>query len=501
MDDGARVKALVPGPGSYETPDLKDIALPEGGRLSRKPPQQDKIILDEYPKPPPGTYGIPNDPTIPRQLYGVFGKDPRVSSFIEDQVKRSKGIPAPGAHDVMDSMENVRPFCPEGGRYLDQPGRIHGYFEEATKLAKDNPDPGRYNLPGAIRPNKGHGKLVWKYQSETLAASKKVIERVCGRGDENPAPGHYDLQATKPSKEAQSPALKGKESRPMPHPFHYNCTPDYANKFALGTPVRGQNSGDQIFGRDFKKDAMTPERRADKAKAIADEVSASNLPQTMAEREIEQPGDTVQWRSGGFALHGKSKSSPVLVKKKEHPAMEEMMSHFPALAKVNGRHDKTFVPMACKRPEIVKTHSKCPEYQCLQRKKWEMNAINEGIISSTVAALEPLDEEGLRERATEGLIDKAKFRMRMEGLSKEQQELVLAELPGVLHESTNSEENSPQASVRGQMATGESFGRGGHGHGAVVMTTGESFGKPGGGVMMADPFGDAPMRDTGGFDS
>jgi len=52
--------------------------------------------------------------------------------------------------------------------------------------------------------------------------------------------------------------------------------------------------------------------------------------------------------------------------------------------------------------------------------------------TATDIMLEPLDEGKLRAEATRGLMDKAKYRMRMEGLSKDQQDLVLAEFPGVL---------------------------------------------------------------------
>jgi len=172
LNHGAKEKAMVPGPGSYETPDVRgDFSLPEGGRLNRKPPQE-KFKLDEYPVPPPGTYGVPADPGQPRQLYGSFGKDPRITKFIQDEVKRSRSVPAPGEHEVMESMENLRPFCPEGGRYMDAGGRGNGYFDSAARLGDSKPAPDRYNLPGAIRPNKTVGKLVWKYQSETMQKTK-----------------------------------------------------------------------------------------------------------------------------------------------------------------------------------------------------------------------------------------------------------------------------------------------------------------------------------------
>merc|ERR1712216_14428 len=92
------------------------------------------------------------------------------------------------------------------------------------------------------------------------------------------------------------------------------------------------------------------------------------------------------------------------------------------------------------------THSKSREYNALQRNKWAVGAIAAEIKSTTAAALEPLDEQKLREIAMHGLMDKAKFRMRMEGLSAEQQELVLAEFPVVLAETTS---NGPSPAVSG----------------------------------------------------
>lgn len=443
LDYGQQEASLVPGPGSYETPDLRDMQMPDGGRLNRKPPQ-DKLRLDEYPKPAPGAYGIPEDPTLPRKLYGSFSKDPRVTKFIDDQVKLSRDVPAPGAHEVMDSMESLRPFCPEGGRYLEQKGRDKSYFDQAATLADSKPGPDRYNLPGSINSNKTKGKLVWRYQSETLQATKDIITKVVGDGKVNPAPGTYDIPDPKPL--GQAPTLRGRGlGHGMPHPYSYNCAPDHSRKFdVLSSPMKDQNSGADIYGRDLKKTMNTPER-AVRARASADEVAASNMPLTLAEREIEQPGETVQWRSGGFAALRKVKSSPIITRK-EHPAMEETMHHYPSLSKKHGRKDKTFVPWASRRPEIVKTSSKCDEYQQLQRKKWELGTISKSIQGITDSTLEPLDEEKLRGEATRGLMDKAKFKMRMEGLSKEQQDLVLAELPGVLMER-DSAANSVSASA------------------------------------------------------
>jgi len=433
IDHGAYQKTFVPGPGSYETPEQRDFSLPEGGRLNRVPPQE-KLRLDEYPIPAPGTYGVPHDPTVPRQLYGSFGKDPRITKFIQDEIMRSRSVPAPGEHEVMDAMENMRPFCPEGGRYMEQGRTGNGYFDSAAKLAEGKPAPDRYNLPGAIKSNKAAGKLVWKYKSESIENTKKIITKVVGNAHDNPAPGHYSLPD--PSPICPVPSLKGRETTPaMPHPFAYNCAPDHARKYDSFVPVREQNSGDQIYGRDLKKGAVTKEDRAARAKASADEVFAGHLPATLAERGIEQPGETAQWRVGGFANLRRAKSAPGMQRPRLHPAVEETVAHYPSLSKHHGRHDKTFAPMASRRPETVKTHKRSEAYQSLQRKKWEIGAIASALGASTAAVMEPLDEQLLRDEAAYGLMDKAKFRMRMEGLSLEQQELVLSEFPAVLQET------------------------------------------------------------------
>lgn len=424
LDDGARERSFVPGPGSYDTPECRDFALPEGGRLNRKIPQE-RLTLDEYPKPAPGAYGIPKDPNVPRQLYGSFGKDPRVSAFIQNEVMRSRDVPAPGEHDVMEAMSNVKPFCPEGGRYLSQVGRDGGYFASAAKISDSRPGPDRYTLPSAINTSKSAGRLVWRYRSETLEDTKKLITRVVGTSSDTPAPGQYDVPDPAPL--GQAPTLKSRQlGHSMPHPFAYNCAPDHGAKFA---PVREQNSGDQIYGRDLTKGTLGKSRAA-RAAANVDQVT-HHMPTPLLERDIEQPGEEVQWRSGGFPSMKKAKSAGA-IKEQEHPIVEEMHKHYAMMSKYHGRKDNALLPNAHRRPEVVRTHSKSEEYQKLQRKKWELKQVTEKIRTLTVAALEPLDESKLKLEASEGLMDKAKFRMRMEGLSKDQQDLVLAEFPSVL---------------------------------------------------------------------
>jgi hypothetical protein len=172
-DHFAKAKADVPGPGNYDTPDTKDWALPEGGRVSRNPPVERFKPFDEYPSPPPGAYGIPNDPTRPSQASGQFSKQPRVSEYIMNDVNRSKSIPGPGAHDVLEAMESQKPFCPEGGRGM-MAVKPKGYFEVAPTLTSGNPAPDAYTLPGAIDANRAAGRLVYKYESATMGETRDM---------------------------------------------------------------------------------------------------------------------------------------------------------------------------------------------------------------------------------------------------------------------------------------------------------------------------------------
>lgn len=60
-----------------------------------------------------------------------------------------------------------------------------------------------------------------------------------------PGPGHYKLPEPRPL--APTPALKGRTlPYSMPHPYAYNCAPDYTRSFLA--PVRQSNNGEQIFG-------------------------------------------------------------------------------------------------------------------------------------------------------------------------------------------------------------------------------------------------------------
>lgn len=429
LDHPARLGAYVPGPGQYATQDSRDFALPEGGRLNRMPPQ-DRIKLDEYPIPGPADHGIPNDPNRPRAVNGAFGKDPRHAEYIRQEVLRSRSLPAPGAHEVMEAFESQKPFCPEGGRLMHASKPVH-YFDHAPRLTAANPPPGTYDLAGAVKSDKVIGNLVYRYESATMAESKAAVMRAVGDSNSAPGPGTYSLPDPPPLHEA--PALKSRTfGHAMPHPFSYNCAPDLGQKYA---PVRQQNSGDQIFGRDLKK-GTRGSRPSSAGKS--DRVPADDLGESVGPSSNYPPDPAVEWRSGGFAAAVRKTKSvgvlrPPLV---EHVSVQEARERYKPMTRRHRSHSAV-LPNASRKnnghvPVSVRDDSK--EYMRLKSGKAQLSAVLDSLQSVTIAALEPLDEEKLKSDALAGLKDKASERMRLEGVAEYQQQMVLDELPQILEE-------------------------------------------------------------------
>jgi len=425
LDAPARMNAFVPGPGSYSTPDLRDFALPEGGRLSRKPPapvDQYNIKELENPRPAPGAYGIPNDPTRPVTNAGKFSKYPKYSKFIRDVTQRSRHIPGPGAHEVLEAQDNIKPFCPEGGRCL-MASKPVGYFDKAAKLTEGNPAPTSYDLQGSIQ-HKGKGQLVWRYESASLDESRKLVDGAVGGNSTAPGPGAYTPHD--PPALAQAPTMRGRTvAHGMPHPFAYNCQPDLSRKFE---PVRQQNSGSMIYGRDMKRVSGSTKLASRSQPSLLDRVSTQEmLVAAVGPGQVGELDDPVQWRSGGFSGVRKSKSSSALASSPpEHPCVENAMRQYPALARKD-RDGSTFLPMSSKRSEPICTHDVSSQCKRLQRKKWELAAVAESIQSVATGVMEPLDEEKLKKDAMKGMLDKARERSTSQGISKDRQEILLRE--------------------------------------------------------------------------
>mmetsp|Transcript_83005 Transcript_83005/g.231668 ORF Transcript_83005/g.231668 Transcript_83005/m.231668 type:complete len:547 (-) Transcript_83005:257-1897(-) len=444
-DHFPKSKSWVPGPGSYHTPDLGDFQLPEGGRVNTKPPDEEKIFkLDEYPRPDPGAYGVPDHPGRPRQLYGQFSKDPRVSKFIQDEVRRSKSVPAPGEYEVCEANigEQVRgaprpakPFCPDGGKTLHI-GKTPSYFDHAPKRFEGKPGPDRYDLPGSVRPNKAVGQTVFKYQSATLAETKAMVNRIAL---DEPGPGSYDLPDPPPMPGV--PSLKGKQfGHAMPAPYAYNCAPDLGRKYDSIAPVRQHNSADQIYGTGVRRDlprftgaAASRGSRPSSAgsQARKEKVNIAEVATGTSVFDLN-PEDAVQWRSGGFAPLKKSRSATA-VQPALHPVVEERKKYYPELSG-KSRKRRTVLPLAVRKPEPVSTRDDSDEYQRLCRGKVQLAAVAQNLENTTSAVFEPLDTEKMKKEAVESLVDKAKAQMKMEGVAPGQQDRVLSEMLGVLKE-------------------------------------------------------------------
>jgi len=453
LDYEAKNKGFVPAPGSYQTPDLRGFPLPEGGKLNTKPPQQ-RIELDEYPKPAPGAYGVPNDPTQPRMVNGRFSRDPRVTQFIKEQEMRSRGIPAPGAHEVQESMEMMKPFVPEGGRYLDA-HKPKSYFDVAPTLIQDNPPPGSYDVKGSVQGNKAVGRVVYRYESATINETKDLITKAVGDANEAPGPGHYALPDPAPL--GSVPALKGRTlPYAMPHPYAYNCAPDHTRSFLA--PVRSQNNAEQIFGNGWRQGAAAAAKRGGRSKSEAgrsDQVQLAELPFGVGEEEKPLEDGAVQWRSGGFSSLKKSKSTSAVRAPEIDSVVEQGVGKsYPPLAK-NRRTNSTFLPMSSRRTEQVYTRHSSEENQRLGHSKWKINKLMEGIQNATTAALEPLDVDKLKQHAMKGLRDKAINRMKLQGVSRDQQEVILEEMNSLLQErSQRSQVYDPQDEY-GEMYPGD----------------------------------------------
>lgn len=435
LDYNAKKKAFVPGPGTYQTPDLRGFPLPEGGRVNRIAPAP-RLQVDEYPIPAPGTYGIPNDPTQPRNVNGRFSRDPRVTAFIKEAEMRSRGNPAPGAHEVLDSMEMAKPFCPDGGRWSNSM-KPKSYFDVAPTLTKANPPPGSYEQKDSVNGNKAVGRVVYRYESATIQETKELITKVVGDANDAPAPGHYTLPDPKPL--SNVPLQRGR-SLPyaMPHPFAYNCAPDHCRKFL--TPVRQRNNADQIYGTGLQPGAAELARQS-ASKSNRPQDSRNDLDQ-MAELpygtgdEEKPPSEdgVVHWRSGGFSKLKKSRSASVVRSSDLDPVIKNGVGKFYPPLSEKDRSAKVFLPMSTRRTEHVSTRGGSEENQCVGEGKWKLSKVVENLENVTNAALEPLELDRMKNEAMRGLRDKAIDRMKLQGVSLEQQEVILEEMNSLLHE-------------------------------------------------------------------
>jgi len=330
-----------------------------------------------------------------------------------------------------------KPFCPEGGRFMLDAHKPKSYFDVAPKLYEANPPPGTYDAKGSVE-FKAVGQVVYRYESATSSESKEMVAQAVGTADEVPGPGQYKLPDPRPL--APPPVLKGRTlPYSMPHPYAYNCAPDHTRSFLA--PVRQSNNGEQIFGNGWKQGAAAAARRQgerNKSAGKEDQVHLSELPAGVGDEEKPDDG-IVQWRSGGFSLLKKSRSAgAVRVPEIDSTVLEGVGKFYPPLAQKHQRANSQFLPMSSRRSESVRTREASEENQRLGQSKWKLDKVLKGIENATKAALEPLDEENLKEKAMRGLRDKAINRMKLQGISKDQQEVILEEMDALLRARAES---------------------------------------------------------------
>ncbi|CAD7925114.1 unnamed protein product [Amoebophrya sp. A25] len=247
-----------PGPGQYSAfiYEAGDIPLPQGGRIYLK--DKEKVLqskgvigpklaarmLKEYAGskfPDPGTYFPEVKGVRPNYIkLTKFGKNPRFPRSF-----RKEEGPGVGRYDVMESLEFLDPFLPDGGKgVLNQP-KLPTYFDEASQVTQDVPGPGAYS-PKMLPARKDFSQEMVHHTTETMEESKALVKK--NTSVEAPGPGRYSLPELPPLHDA--PKITGRAlPHSMPRPFAYNSQPDMTRKFQ---PVRNQNSGDLIFGRNFK---------------------------------------------------------------------------------------------------------------------------------------------------------------------------------------------------------------------------------------------------------
>jgi len=471
LDVQAKATSKVPGPADYQPEESRDFALPEGGRLNRHPPAQRYNWADEggflkY-EPTPGfaaTAARPADRG--RHAKHGFGSGGALSRQPLDALAKAMvEMPGPAQYQGAEFQEAAKSFCPEGGRFSSV-GRDSDFTERASRHTAAQPGPGQYDegLPTAINGNKGHGKVVWRYESATISDSKKLVTKAMGVRNEPPGPGAYTLPDPPPI--AHPPSIKGRNGGAMPHiaqaqqpsihnPLMAGLSPDSLEKF---TRIREKNSGDQIFGRDLRKGtaaakggAAAHEPGSRPGTGGGDRVHPNEMPISIGASVFDAPDENaVQWKAGGFSVIKKSKSSSAVQHRRDHPAMEAAQKQYPTLSRLHKREGHGFLPMATRKNNgftAVPTHEDCTEHQQLCRSKWTLAEVLDNLSKVTASALEPLDEEKMREQALQHLKDHAEERMRLEGVASEQQALVMAELPLVFEEKVlkSSQHLKPQS--------------------------------------------------------
>lgn len=215
--------------------------------------------------------------------------------------------------------------------------------------------------------------------------------------------------------------------RSMPHPVAHHLAP-VAHNLA---PVRRQNNAEQIFGNGSRRSGSKSRLESQSGHQV---VQLAELPFGVGDEEKPPEHSSLQWQSGGFSVMKKSRSAGGVKFSDIDPLVEHGVGQFYPPLKAKERTNSAFLPMSTRRTERVSTRNSSNEGQHLGHSKWKMGRLADNLQAATELALEPLDVDRLKRNAMKGLRDKAINRMKLQGVSREQQQVILEEMASLLQE-------------------------------------------------------------------
>jgi hypothetical protein len=413
LDIPAQRSADIPGPGSYEI--VGDVPLPEGGRFNEAPMPRNPDPREFAPEPatydpvPVGNYS---------KLTKFTSKAEREPEHIVEAERAGKATPGPGAYQDVKSYSSKyhKPFLPNGGRTLDAAPNSN-YFDDVAKTRSHQLGP-KYDVTRDFI-NEPQGKPVYRYQSETLAETKKMVKQALG--SEAPGPGAYNLPTVKPPPGAVPfEGLSRDNPYALPPPFEYGGTKDYTRRYYV--PLLKSGSADAIYGRFDSKGQKAPANPEDfpTMKRSRPAKSREELEASRDERFYREE-QRRRYRKG---LHSNLKQAASTYKDfsgKKHQATEQLM------------------PMAARRHVEVGTDSTDDEWMSFELHRAKLDAAADVLEANMHELLEPLDTARLLNRAHGVLKKKVNARMKREGVPMAKRNFVASELVGVLEDTFHSQ--------------------------------------------------------------
>jgi hypothetical protein len=429
LDIPAQRNADIPGPGSYEV--VGDVPLPEGGRFNEAP--MPRIPDPREFSPEPATYDP--QPTMNYSKLSKFtSKAEREPEHIVEAERAGKATPGPGYYQDVKSYGSKfhKPFLPSGGRTMDAPPNS-SYFDDVAKSRAHQLGP-KYDVTRDFI-NEPQGKPVYRYQSETLADTKKMVKQAMG--SEAPGPGTYDLPAVKPPPGAVPFEGLGRDNPyALPPPFEYGGTKDYTRRYYV--PLLKSGSADAIYGRFDSKGGKSPANPDDfhPVKRSRPAKSREEIEVSREERYYREE----QRKRYRRDLHSNLKQAASTYKDfsgKKHQATEQLM------------------PMAARRHVEVGTDSTDDEWMSFELHRAKLDAAADVLEANIHELLEPLDTTRLLNRAHGVLKKKVSARMKREGVPMAKRNFVNSELVGVLEDTFHSQPDlrSPTALAQAAAAT------------------------------------------------